>query len=79
MTVKWHDHRYGGGADAKLGPGLVMTVSYSMTRLPEEVPKWDVDVFGNRLKGRCQERDEAMRRAERVAKQILGKAMEELL
>lgn len=66
-AVQWSSEKYGGWR-ADLGRGLILVVSYEgIERLPADAPKYNVYVFGLRLKARSASQEEAMKRAETVA------------
>ena len=78
MAIEWTPHKYGQGADAKLGPGLYLSVCFSITRLPDDEPKFEVSVFGVKLAKRVQEFDSAKVTAETVAQKWLRDALAKL-
>lgn len=64
---------------AILAPGLELNVSYEgIERLAAEAPKYNVFVFGKRLKGRSASLDEAQERAEKFAVTVLRHALKKV-
>ena len=68
QMVEWKESKYGLMWGASLAPGLDLSVVYSMTRLPDGEPKYEVSVFGRRLKTREANPDAAKARAVEVAR-----------
>lgn len=64
MALMWFGHKYGSGETAKVGPGLVLRISYEgVERLPADEPKFNVVVFGEALPGRSATLEEGKDRA----------------
>lgn len=76
--MEWTPHRYGSGADLDLGIGQLMVEYEATLRLEPDAPRYNVVVFGKRLKERCEGIDAAKQRAVRVAKKWLAEAQAKL-
>jgi hypothetical protein len=75
MSIDWEVDRFG-TYTARLPHGLGMTVSYEgIDRLKEGEPRYNVFVFGARMKVRSASAEEGKERAERLAKQWLTEAL----
>jgi hypothetical protein len=79
MSAAWKDQKHGSGQSLDLGSGLRISVSWEASeRLPNDAPKFNVFVFGNRLKQRSASLEDGKARAVRMALVILDEAREAL-
>lgn len=79
MPLKWKQHKYGSGATADIGHGLLLAVDYESTkRLEQGAPPYNVTVFGRRLEQRCASLEEGQERARAVAAKWLLEAQQKL-
>lgn len=77
--MEWRQHKYGSGATADLGYGLRLEVAWeSSQRLPPDEPKFNVRVFGARLKERSADMESGKARAVAAAKKWLADAQSKL-
>lgn len=79
MAVNWKRRRYGSAEYAHIGQDFDMSVSYEGTyRVPEGEPKYNVSVFGERLKGREPTLEAGKARAMAQAKTWLTEALAQM-
>jgi hypothetical protein len=78
-SAEWKPQRYACAETLDLGFGLTLAVDFeSIHRLGDNDPKWNVYVFGRRLIGRSESREEAKQRAVRIARRWLKEALSQL-
>lgn len=79
MPLEWIHSRFGSSVVAKLGPDMVLHVSYeSVHRLPPDDPHYNVTVFGVRQAERVATQEEGKRVAEGLAREVLRGALAKL-
>lgn len=79
MSATWKDQKYGTGQSLDLGSGLRLSVSWEASHhLPADAPKFNVSVFGHRLKQRSESLEDGKARAVRMAFVLLEEAKENL-
>lgn len=79
MSAAWKDQTYGTGQSLNLGSGLRLSVSWETShRLPAGAPKFNVSVFGRRLKQRSESLEDGKARAVRMAFVLLEEAKKNL-
>jgi len=76
--MEWKPHKYGTGADLELGIGSLMVEYESTLRLEPGAPRYNVFVFGKRLKTRSESFEEGKERAVTVARKWLAEAQDKL-